>query len=70
MMIFKRANSASRRATEGLKKGKSSEFNLREYEQVKSSPYLKVWSHEGSNHYPKMAQYGYNRGAARESKKN
>ena len=50
------ANSASRRAREGLKKGKSSEFNPQEYEQVNSSPSLKVWSHEGSNLYPKMAQ--------------
>ena len=30
------------------KKGKSSEFNQKNYEQVKSSPSLKVWSHEGS----------------------
>ena len=39
-------NSASRRAREVLKKGKSSEFNPQNYEQVKSSPSLKVWSHE------------------------
>ena len=48
--IFKqtsiRRNSASRRAREGLKKGKSSEFNPQNNEQVKSSPALKVWSHE------------------------
>ena len=28
------------------KKGKSSEFNPQNYEHVKSSPSLKVWSHE------------------------
>ena len=50
------ANSASRRAREVPKKGKSSEFNPRNYEQVKSSPSLTVWSHEGSNLYPKIAQ--------------
>ena len=50
------ANSASRGAREGLKKGNSSEFNPQDYEQVKSSPSLEVWSHEGSNLYPKMAQ--------------
>ena len=52
------ANSASRGAREGLKKGNSSEFNPQDYEQVKSSPSLKVWSHEVSNLYPKMAQKG------------
>ena len=36
-------NSASRRDREGLKKGKSSEFNPQDYEQVKSSPALMVW---------------------------
>ena len=41
------ANSASRRAREVPKNGKSSEFNPRNYEQVKSSPSLTVWSHEG-----------------------
>ena len=40
-----------------LKKGKSSEFNPQKDEQVKSSPSLKVWSHERSNLYPKMAQW-------------
>ena len=50
------ANSASRRAREVPKKGKSSEFNQKNYEQVKSSPSLTVWSHEGSNLYPKIAQ--------------
>ena len=49
-------NSASRRATEVPKKGKSLEFNPQDYEQVKSSPSLTVWSHEGSNLYPKIAQ--------------
>ena len=39
-------NSASRRAREVPKKGKSSEFNPQNYEHVKSSPSLKVWSHE------------------------
>ena len=37
-------------------KGKSSEFNPKDYEQVKSSPSLKVWSHDGSNLHPKMTQ--------------
>ena len=36
----------------------SSKLNLPNYEQVKSSPVLKVYSHEGSNLYPKMAQLG------------
>ena len=63
------ANSASRGAREGLKKGNSSEFNPQDYEQVKSSPSLKVWSHEGSNLYPKMAQKGKNRNGTRDSKK-
>ena len=39
-------NSASRRAREVPKKGKSSEFNPRNYEQVQSSPSQKVWSHK------------------------
>ena len=39
-------NSASRRAREVPKKGNSSEFNPQNYEQVKSSPSLKVLSHE------------------------
>merc|ERR1712024_238652 len=46
------------RLPEGLerfqKKGKSSEFNPRNYKQVKSSQSLTVWSHEGSNLYPKL----------------
>ena len=49
-------NSASRGAREDPKKGKSSEFNPRDDEQVKSSPSLKAWPHEGSNLYPKIAQ--------------
>ena len=36
------------------KKGKISKFNPLDNEQVKSSPALKVWSHEGSKLYPKM----------------
>ena len=52
------ANSASRRASEVPKKGKSSEFNPKDYEQVKSSPSRKVLSHDGSNLYPKMAKNG------------
>ena len=40
------ANSAARRAAEWFKKGQLSEFNPRDYEQVKSSPPLKVWSDE------------------------
>ena len=43
---LKCCNSASRRAREVPKKGKSSEFNPLNYEQVKSSPSLKVWSHK------------------------
>ena len=39
-------NSASRGARGFQKKGKSSEFNPQNYEHVKSSPSLKVWSHE------------------------
>jgi len=40
------ANSASRRAREVPKK--------KENHQIKSSPSLTVWSHEGSNLYPKL----------------
>ena len=47
-------NSASRRAREDPKKGKSSEFNPRNDGQVNSSPSLKAWSYEGSNLYPKI----------------
>ena len=56
--ILNGALSASRRATEGLKKEKSSECNPQKDEQVKSSPAVKVWSHEGSNLYQKMAKNG------------
>ena len=52
------ANSASGRAGEEVKKGKSSEFHPRNNEQVKSSPTLKVWSHGGSYLYPNMAKTG------------
>ena len=55
-LSLKCCNSASRWAREVPKKGKSSEFNSRNYEQVKSSPSLKVWSHEGSILTPKIAQ--------------
>ena len=34
--------------------GKSSKFNPHNDEQVKSSPALKVWMHEGSYLYPKI----------------
>ena len=47
-----------------LKKVKSSEF----HPQNKSGPALKVWSHKGSNLYPKMAQKGKTRNGARDSK--
>ena len=43
------AKSASRSAIEEVKKGKSSKFNPRDDEQVKSSPNLMVWSQEGYN---------------------
>ena len=39
-----------------LKQGKSSEFNPPDDEQVKSSPNLKVWSHEDSILYPNLAK--------------
>ena len=39
-----------------LKKEKSSECDPQKDEQVKSSPAVKVWSHEGSNLHHKMAQ--------------
>ena len=53
--------SGSRGPREEVKKGKSSKFNPSNNEQVKSSPALKVWSHEGSNRYPKMAKKWLNR---------
>ena len=49
-------NSGSRGPREEVKKGKSSEFNPRNGEQVKSSPASNVWSHEGSNLDPKNHQ--------------
>ena len=39
-----------------LKKGKSSEFKPQNNDLVKSSLTIKVWSHGGSNRYPKMAK--------------
>ena len=54
-------NSASRRAREVPKKGKSSEFNPQNYEHVKSSPSLKVWSHESvkdTAKLPKKIDFG------------
>ena len=44
-----------------LKKRKSSEFNPRNYEQVKSSPSLKVWSHKNVKdtvNLPKKIDFG------------
>ena len=55
------ANSGSRRPREEVKKGKLSKFNPQHDEQVKPSPALKVWSHEGSNLYPKFAKKWLNR---------
>ena len=48
------AKSASRSAIEEVKKGKSSKFNPRDDEQVKSSPNLKVWSQEGYICHPQI----------------
>ena len=56
-----RANLGSKGPMEEVKKGKSSKSNPQNYEQVKSSPALKVWSHEGSNLYPKFAKKWLNR---------
>ena len=50
------ANSGSRGPREETKKGKSSEFDARNYEQVKFSLAPKVWSQEGSNLHPKKCQ--------------
>ena len=47
------SNSASRRAREVPKKGKSSEFNPPNDGQVKFSPAPNVWSQKGSNLHPK-----------------
>ena len=62
-------NSASRRATEVPKKGKSSEFNPKNYEHVKSSPSLKVWSHESVKHTVKFDKWVNLRGAKKYQKK-
>ena len=46
------------------KKGKSSEFNPLNYEQVKSSPSLKVWSHKNVKdtvNLPKKFDFGANK---------
>ena len=51
-----RANLGSRGPREEVKKGKYSEFNPGNDEQVKSSLAPKVWSHEGSNLHPKNGQ--------------
>ena len=63
------ANSASRRAREVPKKGKSSEFNPRNYEQVKSSPSLKVWSHKSVKDTVKFDKWVNLRGAKKYQKK-
>ena len=49
-------NKGRHRAARAAKKGKSSKFNPRDDEQLKSGPNLKVWSHEGFIHHPKIAQ--------------
>merc|ERR1712074_22864 len=50
------------RLAEGLerfqKKGKSSEFNPQDYEKVKSSPALTVWSHESVKDCQKKLDFG------------
>ena len=61
--------SASRWATEVQKKGKSSEFNPKNYEHVKSSPSLKVWSHESVKHTVKFDKWVNLRGAKKYQKK-
>ena len=48
-------------AREVPKKGKSSEFNPENYEHVKSSPSLKVWSHKNVKdtvNLPKKFDFG------------
>ena len=61
------------RLPEGLerfqKKGKSSEFNPKNYEHVKSSPSLKVWSHESVKHTVKFDKWVNLRGAKKYQKK-
>ena len=66
---LKGANSASRRAREVSKRGKSSEFNPENYEHVKSSPSLKVWSHESVKHTVKFDKWVNLRGAKKYQKK-
>ena len=51
-----RSNSGSRGPREEVKKGKSSEFNPQNGEQVKLSRASNVWSHKGSNLDPKNHQ--------------
>ena len=53
------ASSGSRRPKEEVKKGKSSEFNPQNYEQVKSSPSLKVWSHESVKDTVKLPKQNF-----------
>ena len=61
------------RLPEGLerfqKKGKSSEFNPQNYEQVKSSPSLKVLSHESVKDTVKFDKWVNLRGAKKYQKK-
>ena len=66
---MKGANSASRRAREVSKKGKSSEFNPENYERVKSSPSPKVWSHESVKDTVKFDKWVNLRGAEKYQKK-
>ena len=56
-------------AREVPKKGKSSEFNPENYEHVKSSPSLKVWSHESVKHTVKFDKWVNLRGAKKYQKK-
>ena len=52
-----------------LKKRKSSEFNPQKDEQVKSSPSLKVWSHESVKDTVKFDKWVNLRGAKKYQKK-
>ena len=61
--------SASRRAREVPKKGKSSKFNPKNYEHVKSSPSLEVWSHESVKDTVKFDKWVNLRGAKKYQKK-
>ena len=60
MQSLKCCNSASRKAREVPKKGKSSEFNPQDYEKVQSSPALTVWSHESVKDCRKTWFWGKN----------